>query len=144
MEKRRKGIKRGSGGKRIPEHWDGANWLVAVPIEIAVPVSPSIHGAHIRANVSRRSIKWKWSGDIPPETDVLARFTLRQVNPCGDRRGIALENDSRGFWYEREGNKANDWAIVVACITTQRAVSIRIRPREIHGRMTLSFFAAIR
>ena len=76
-----------------------------VPIEIAVLVSPSIHGAYIRANVSGRSIKWKWSGDIPPETDVLARFTLRWVNPATrrsaaerrrDRRSAALlENDSR-------------------------------------------------
>ena len=72
------GVGGGGGGgrareKSVPEHWDGANWLVSLTIETAVPVSSSIHGAHIRANVSGRSIKRKWPGDIPRETDVLAR-----------------------------------------------------------------------
>lgn len=71
-----------------------------LPIETAVLVSPSIHGAHIRANVSGRSIKWKWSGDIPPETDVLARFTHRRINPRQPRPhrcAASSENDSRVF-----------------------------------------------
>lgn len=55
-------------------------------IESAVPVSSSIHGARIRGNVSGRSIKRKWPGDIPRETDVLARLEIRPetVSPVPD------------------------------------------------------------
>ena len=55
-------------------------------IESAVPVSSSIHGPRIRGNVSGRSIKRKWPGDIPRETDVLARLEIRPetVSPVPD------------------------------------------------------------
>lgn len=132
------------GGKRVPEHWDGANWLVQCPLK-----SPSRYRLrsteHIyvptfqddQLNGNGREI----SHQKQTFSHVSRSARLTHAATGATRHTHRPKTTPGGFWYEREGNRASDWAIVVACITIQRAVSIRIRPRGIHGRMTLSFAA---
>lgn len=109
-----------------------------LPIEIAVPVSPSIHGAHIYAPTFQDDQLNGNGREISHQKQTFSHVSRSAGLAQGDRvrvqRGIAqLQTTPEDFRYEGEGNRADDRAIAWSRASRLRFNELRaykIRPRR--------------